>query len=756
MTGAFAVRAVRDLPPLMLATAAAGPLLAAGYDEAAPVVAVLGATAVLSVVVTAAAHRLPRRIGPAAALPAGLPVAAGWLVVLAVLRPGRIDAPVPAAADAVLHSGARILTTAAGAPATVDLLAFPVLAVWLAGAAGTLLRRDGHALPALLPATLLLIGAAVLNPDAVGAARTSAVLLAAAGAVLLATAPAEPRAPAGVAVRVLAAGAPRRGPRRRGPDAAAAALACAVALPGLGAAVAAPGALAGWPVRAADPRTVVDAPEEPRDVRNPLAYLGVWAADPSRPLLTVDGPSTGLRWVALGEFTGATWLPDSSYRPAGTRFPPPDVRPPRSTAAAVRVTVGALPGYWVPVPGTPTRLDGLAAGYDAASGTVMADDPVAGRSYRAAGAVADWSGGEASRAGIDTGDARHLRLPPGAPARLTDIARAAAGDGTPHRRASRLAEYLRESYTFDPGAPSGHGYADLNRLLVDPGRTGGGATSEQFAAAFAVLARAIGLPSRVVVGFGPGSGGVVRTGDAVAWGEIHYEGIGWVPYDPNPRERSDAPDRRDDDATIADDDGGADSPGGGASGGTARPVAESGPSALRHAVPGAALVLLYLLAVPLLRLRRPRGGGTARTLAAWARLLAAMRLARAPAPPAATVGEVTARLARALPAHDPARIRRLAATVNAAGYGGAVTPADASAAVAEARALAGALRRTRPWPHRLLWWWDPRPLRWARDRRRVNRPSRPGTCRRVRRGRPGRRPRPRPRSGSSPRPGSVP
>ena len=62
-------------------------------------------------------------------------------------------------------------------------------------------------------------------------------------------------------------------------------------------------------------------------------------------------------------------------------------------------------------------------------------------------------------------------------------------------------------------------------------------TAEQFASAFAVLARAVGLPTRVVVGFrpvppGPDGVAVVRGGDATAWPEVYFSGWGWVPFDP--------------------------------------------------------------------------------------------------------------------------------------------------------------------------------------------------------------------------------
>ncbi|MDL4772980.1 transglutaminase domain-containing protein [Actinomadura xylanilytica] len=716
-----------------LAAAASAPLLAAGYDRPFPVFAVLVITAACAVAVTSLAHRLTRGIGPAA-IPAGLPVAVVWLIALASWAPGPVKGPVPAAVDALLHSGARILTTAPHAPATVDLLAFPVGAVWLAGAIATVLNRDGRVLPALLPGALVLCGAAVLNPQAAGPGYWSAALIAVAAAVLLAAAPqARPdTAHAGLAVPLPGLG-PAAGPRRWRAriGAVAMAAACVVTLPGALYAAAASGALEGWPTRAADPRRAA-APQTPVELRNPLSYLSTWAAEPDVPLMQVTGPRTNLRWVALSEFTGPVWLPESAYRPGGAILPPAKGTPPKTVPTTERVSVRDLPGDWVPVPGTATRVNGIGVAGDEESGTLLSSDgPVAGRTYSVTGNVPDWAGRPAAGAAAASGSGyeRYLRLPPGAPPKLAGIALKAAGDGTAYQRASRLAEYLRDSYTFEAGAPSGHGYEELAKLLVVPGKKGGGATSEQFASAFAVLARGAGLPSRVVVGFGPGSGGgddrVIRTGDAVAWGEIYFEGLGWVPFDPNPRTRSQEAARpRAVDQTKGDgahpDTAGTDGHVGDGDGAGRHGRSRSGTGGtLLLVLTGLALIVLsaLLLGVPSLRairLRRLRQGTPSdRILAAWTELVVAMRIAGLPVPASATAPEMSERLARELPGVEPARLHRVAGLVNAAGFGGAVTPDDAAFMVAEVRSLTAGLRRSRPLLRRLSWWWDPRAPLWA-------------------------------------------
>ena len=62
---------------------------------------------------------------------------------------------------------------------------------------------------------------------------------------------------------------------------------------------------------------------------------------------------------------------------------------------------------------------------------------------------------------------------------------------------------------------------------------------QQFAFAMAVLARLLGIPSRVVIGFTAGQEHghgtwVVTGGDAHAWPELYFSGAGWVRFEPTP------------------------------------------------------------------------------------------------------------------------------------------------------------------------------------------------------------------------------
>jgi transglutaminase-like putative cysteine protease len=62
---------------------------------------------------------------------------------------------------------------------------------------------------------------------------------------------------------------------------------------------------------------------------------------------------------------------------------------------------------------------------------------------------------------------------------------------------------------------------------------------QQFAFAFSVLARLIGIPSRIAIGYTAGKPGphdtwVVSTADAHAWPELYFSGVGWLRFEPTP------------------------------------------------------------------------------------------------------------------------------------------------------------------------------------------------------------------------------
>lgn len=109
-----------------------------------------------------------------------------------------------------------------------------------------------------------------------------------------------------------------------------------------------------------------------------------------------------------------------------------------------------------------------------------------------------------------------------------------AGAATDYDRALALQNWFRSEFEYSLEVQSGHGTNAIEVFLEQ--RIG---YCEQFAATFAAMARTLDIPTRVAVGFTPGTlrpdGWYAVLGkNAHAWPEVWFEGIGWVPFEPTP------------------------------------------------------------------------------------------------------------------------------------------------------------------------------------------------------------------------------
>ena len=108
-------------------------------------------------------------------------------------------------------------------------------------------------------------------------------------------------------------------------------------------------------------------------------------------------------------------------------------------------------------------------------------------------------------------------------------------------RSRRITKFLEDSFEFDEGAEN---QLVLTRSPNEFLERGGKGTSMDFATATVMLARAAGIPSRLVTGYLPGafdplSGTyLVSADDRHAWAELYFPGSGWVPFDSAPRAAS--------------------------------------------------------------------------------------------------------------------------------------------------------------------------------------------------------------------------
>ena len=131
-------------------------------------------------------------------------------------------------------------------------------------------------------------------------------------------------------------------------------------------------------------------------------------------------------------------------------------------------------------------------------------------------------------------DAMFLDLPDDLPPEVAETAaEVTAGASTNFDRMVMLQDWFRSEFRYDTEIPDGHGSPAIVAFLED--RVG---YCEQFSGTFAAMARTLGIPARVVVGFTQGQfdDGVYRVlgRNAHAWPEVWFDGFGWVPFEPTP------------------------------------------------------------------------------------------------------------------------------------------------------------------------------------------------------------------------------
>jgi transglutaminase-like putative cysteine protease len=254
-------------------------------------------------------------------------------------------------------------------------------------------------------------------------------------------------------------------------------------------------------------------------------------------LFRVDSP-VALYWrlIALDRFDGTTWSLASEAKDAaevfGNTTPDDTVRQ--------TFTIGSLADQWLPAAFEPVSTTVGNARVIPESATLIAPTSVASLSYQVRSVVEEApTAAQVARTDRPLPAARRddLALPDSFPDdRRRQALAITATAATPWDKAVALQRFFTDgSFTYDLDVRPGDGPSAIDDFLTT--RRG---FCQQFAAAFAALARASGLPSRVVVGFTPGSFDpsteeyVVRGRDAHAWAEVWFAGLGWRTFEPTP------------------------------------------------------------------------------------------------------------------------------------------------------------------------------------------------------------------------------
>ncbi|MEZ4595012.1 MAG: transglutaminase-like domain-containing protein, partial [Chloroflexota bacterium] len=130
--------------------------------------------------------------------------------------------------------------------------------------------------------------------------------------------------------------------------------------------------------------------------------------------------------------------------------------------------------------------------------------------------------------------ARYTTLPDSVPQRVRDLAQEIAGDQTnPYDQARAIEQFLRQ-YTYSLDITSPPRSADPVDYFLFEQQAG---YCDFYASAMVVLARAVGLPARLAVGYlpQPTDDTGVQTVYQIhghSWAEVYFAGFGWVEFEP--------------------------------------------------------------------------------------------------------------------------------------------------------------------------------------------------------------------------------
>lgn len=337
-------------------------------------------------------------------------------------------------------------------------------------------------------------------------------------------------------------------------------------------------------------RAELQPPFEPRAHDSPLAgFRAAFAEDVAdTPMLEVRGlpAGTGIRLATLDTYDGIVYSVGGADGTAESgRFARVPYRLDQSGSTgeelAIDVRVMGYTDVWVPGVGSLERITFSGERAETLANTFFYNDATGTAAVQARLRPGDRYHAD-SVAPLPPDRIAELRpgtsvLPaaPDLPKELADLLDrwAPSSDDAGERLQAVIAGFQREGYVShggddEPPSRSGHSLDRLAELATERPMVGDG---EQYAVAAALMARHIGFPARVVVGYlpgdeaeraGAGPPGQSETGDEEsgtatvfrgdelqAWIEVQEADGAWLPIDPNPSWRE-VPEREPDEPTV--------------------------------------------------------------------------------------------------------------------------------------------------------------------------------------------------------------
>jgi transglutaminase-like putative cysteine protease len=252
------------------------------------------------------------------------------------------------------------------------------------------------------------------------------------------------------------------------------------------------------------------------------------------------------RLTSLDTFDGTDWKSTGSYRSYGNRLP--GTLPAGAAVRTVRATfrMQRLDSVWLPAQFNPISVDGARhVTYDPVSNSVL----IAGQttanmqytitSYQYLDTISAADLGSAPPLTNDGLVRGNLELPQSVNGPIRALATSLTrGLSSEYAKALAIQNFLRgPQFVYSLNPPTDGSGTDALYNFLFTTRAG---YCQQFAGAYAVLARAAGLPTRLAVGFAtgqaaPGGAFQVRDKDSHTWPEVYFgPRYGWVPFEPTP------------------------------------------------------------------------------------------------------------------------------------------------------------------------------------------------------------------------------
>jgi len=261
-----------------------------------------------------------------------------------------------------------------------------------------------------------------------------------------------------------------------------------------------------------------------------------------------------LRLASLDVYTGTTWRHNPGTTTPLTRSgqipaAPGEDAAVKTTTVTSEVHIQNMQSDWIAVPYAPSSITGLGGqwAWDSLDRTISTRTGNSnGQSYTARSKLIEPTAGQLreTQGSYPKSVAKDLFVPFDAPGSIKATAlKVTEGSASPYDEAIALQNYFHDGdFTYSLDAPVKGDYDGDSMDVIATFLKVKSGYCVHFASAMAVMARTLGIPARIGMGYLPGnyvgsagkgrSSYTVSSDDLHAWPELYFSGIGWVAFEP--------------------------------------------------------------------------------------------------------------------------------------------------------------------------------------------------------------------------------